>query len=181
MAGFLIFWDKPFHVGDWITLGNHYGRVGEITMRTTRLRTRNDTWVIVPNETVINQIVVNHSTNGKTRLEIPLGIGYPRAIQEAKRVILQTLESVEYVLRDPAPEVVVKHVGASGVDVVIFAWIADAKDEQPAFFLILERAKMGLDESGIGAPPPRIDLSLVSIDERIWEQAGKLMQPLKAP
>ena len=48
MAGFLIFWDKPFHVGDWITLGNHYGRVGEITMRTTRLRTRNNTWVIVP-------------------------------------------------------------------------------------------------------------------------------------
>ena len=119
---------------------------------------------------------MNHSTNGKTRLEIPLGIGYPKAIQEAKRLILQTLQSVEYVLRDPVPEVVVKNLGASGVDLVIFAWIADAKDEQPALFLILERTKMSLDESGIGALPPRMDLSLVSIEGGIWEQAGKLMQ-----
>src|SRR5262249_27381809 len=37
MAGFLILWDKPFHSGDWITLGDRYGKVEEITMRTTRL------------------------------------------------------------------------------------------------------------------------------------------------
>jgi len=54
MAGFLIFWDKPFHTDDWVTLGANYGKVTEITMRTTRLRTWNNTLVIIPNETIIN-------------------------------------------------------------------------------------------------------------------------------
>jgi len=43
MAGFLILWDKPFHSGDWITVGDKYGKVEEITMRTTRLLT----WKII--------------------------------------------------------------------------------------------------------------------------------------
>ena len=76
MAGFLIFWDKPFHVGQWITIAEHYGKIAEITMRTTRLQTRDNKWVIIPNEKVINQILINHSTNGETRLQIPVGIGY---------------------------------------------------------------------------------------------------------
>src|SRR5262249_49719405 len=53
MAGFLILWDKPFHSGDWVTLGDQYGKVEEITMRTTRLLTWSNTLIIIPNETVI--------------------------------------------------------------------------------------------------------------------------------
>ncbi|MBV9158591.1 MAG: mechanosensitive ion channel [Acidobacteriaceae bacterium] len=176
MAGFLIFWDKPFHVGNWITVGNYHGTVSQITMRTTRLRTRDNTSVIIPNETVINQIVVNHSSNGRTRLEIPLGIGYPQRIPEAKHAILEAVQSVECVLRDPAPDVVVKNLGASGVDLVIFAWIANAKDAQPTYFQILEAAKMSLDKAGIGTPPPRMDIALVAIEGGVWAEAGKLAQ-----
>lgn len=119
MAGFLIFWDKPFRVDDWVTLGEHYGRIAEITMRTTRLQTRNNTWVIIPNQTVINEILVNHSTKGETRLEVPVGIGYTEDIQEARKVILQALNSLELVLKEPAPNVVVKNLGSSTVDLVV--------------------------------------------------------------
>jgi len=72
MAGFLILWDKPFHSGDWVTLGEKYGRVEEITMRTTRLLTSNNTQIIVPNEIMINQVLVNHSSNRPIRIEVPL-------------------------------------------------------------------------------------------------------------
>jgi len=41
-------------------------------MRTTRLLTWNNTLVIIPNETIINQVLVNHSTNGRTRVEVPV-------------------------------------------------------------------------------------------------------------
>src|SRR5205809_723255 len=72
MAGFLIFWDKPFHTDDWVTLGENYGKVAKITMRTTRLLTWNNTLVIIPNETIINQVLVNHSRSGHTRVEVPI-------------------------------------------------------------------------------------------------------------
>jgi small conductance mechanosensitive channel len=64
MAGFLILWDKPFHSGDWVTLGDKYGKVEEITMRTTRLLTWNNARIIIPNQTVINEVLVNHSSMG---------------------------------------------------------------------------------------------------------------------
>lgn len=74
MAGFLILWDKPFRSGDWVTLGDKYGKVEEITMRTTRLVTWNNTWIIIPNQNVINEVLVNHSTNGPIRIEVPVSI-----------------------------------------------------------------------------------------------------------
>ena len=131
MAGFLIFWDKPFHVGDWVSLGGSDGQVAEITMRTTRLRTRNNTWIIIPNEAVINQVLVNHSTDGQTRLEVPVGIAYKEDIGMARRAILGALESVDGVMRDPAPAVVVNSLGDSSIDLLIQVWIPDAEAEKP--------------------------------------------------
>ena len=181
MAGFLIFWDKPFRVGDWVTLAEHNGKVAEITMRTTRLQTRSNTWVIIPNETVINQILVNHSTNGKTRLEIPVGIGYAEDIARARAVLVEAVANVELVLHDPSPAVVVNDLGASTVDLLVFVWIADAKDEKPVAFAVTETVKVALDKAGIEMPSPQLGLSLVDVNENVWESMPKPRQEELAP
>ncbi len=171
MAGFLIFWDKPFHVGDWVTLGDHYGKVAEITMRTTRMRTRNNTWVILPNESVINQVLVNHSTNGETRLEIPVGIAYKEDIATARKVLLEAVRVVPGVIENPPPAVVVNNLGSSSVDLIIFAWIANAEDEKPVFFRLMEAAKVSLDAVGIEIPFPHLQLFVDQIQDPVWEKA----------
>lgn len=172
MAGFLIFWDKPFHVGQWVTLGQHYGKVAEITMRTTRVQTRDNKWVIIPNATVIDQILVNHSTNGETRLQIPLGIGYKDEVSKARTVLLEAVQQVNYVLSNPSPAVVLADLGASTVDLLLFVWIANAEDEKPAFFAVLERAKSALEEAGIELPSPQLDLTVRSIERPVLEEAA---------
>ncbi len=173
MAGFLIFWDKPFHVNDWITLADHNGRVAEITMRTTRLQTRRNTWVIIPNEKVINEVLVNHSRNGETRIDIPVGIAYAQDIAKARQAILSAISRVDKVLADPAPSVVVNDFGASTVDLLVFAWIADAKDEKPVSFAIAEAIKTGLDAAGIEIPFTQLDLNVSSVNKNVWEQVAK--------
>jgi len=55
IAGFLVFWDRPFQIGDYITTQGRYGRVQEITMRTTRIRTMENTYVIIPNKQIIGE------------------------------------------------------------------------------------------------------------------------------
>jgi small conductance mechanosensitive channel len=177
MAGFLIFWDKPFHVGQWVTLGEHYGKVAEITMRTTRVQTRDNKWVIIPNATVIDQILVNHSTNGETRLQIPVGIGYQDEIPKARAAILDALQHVSYVLKSPAPAVVVNDLGSSTVDLLVFAWIGDAQDEKPAFFAVVEAVKLALDNAGVEMPAPQLDLTLKAVASRVWENSpARLLQ-----
>ncbi len=172
MAGFLIFWDKPFHVEQWVTLGDHYGKVAEITMRTTRLQTRDNKWVIIPNATVIDQILINHSTNGETRLQVPVGIGYEQEIPKARAVILDALRHVKYVLESPAPAVVVNDLGSSSVDLLVLAWVADAQDEKPAFFAVMEALKLALDGAGIELPFPQLDLTVKSVREGVWKAAS---------
>ncbi len=163
MAGFLIFWDKPFHVGEWVTLADHYGCVAEITMRSTRVQTRDNRWVIIPNATVIDQIMINHSAHGETRLQIPVGIGYADDIAKARAVILNVCARADYVLKKPEPLVAVNELAASSVNLLVFAWIADAANEKPAFFALIEAVKTALDEAGVEMPWPQMDLRLRSI------------------
>lgn len=67
IAGFLIFWDRPFKVGDFITTEEKYGEVREITMRTTRIRTMENTYVVIPNKQIIGDTLVNRKrTTGST-------------------------------------------------------------------------------------------------------------------
>ena len=173
MAGFLIFWDKPFHVGDWVTLGDHYGKVGEITMRTTRVQTRDNKWVIIPNATVIDQIMINHSANGETRLQIPIGIGYADDLSKARSVILDVCAHADYVLKKPSPAVVLNDFGASTVDLIAFAWIADAANEKPHFFALIEAIKLALDKAGVELPNPQMDLTLRAVAPQLLAQFQK--------
>lgn len=173
MAGFLIFWDKPFHVGQWITVGDNYGKVAEITMRTTRVQTRDNKWVMIPNATVIDQVLINHSANGETRLQIPVGIDYSADIPNARAVILAAVQRLDYVLKSPPPAVVVNDFGASSVDLLVFVWIRNAEDEKPAFFAVIEAVKLGLDAAGIQIPFPQMDLSLRSVEPRVWDAAAE--------
>jgi small conductance mechanosensitive channel len=176
MAGFLIFWDKPFHVGDWISLGGSEGQVAEVTMRTTRLRTRNNTWIIIPNEAVINQVLVNHSTNGQTRLEVPVGIAYKEDIGAARRVLLEAMESLDGVMRDPEPMVVVNRLGDSSVDLLIQVWIPDAEVEKPMFFRVLETAKVALDRADIEIPFPHLQVFVDAVNKCVWQGAAEMVQ-----
>lgn len=144
MAGFLIFWDQPFLADEWVTLGDNYGKVAEITLRTTRLLTWNNTWVIIPNQTVINQVVVNHSRSQKTRIEVPITLPMQEDIDALRRNLMEAVREVEDVMKDPPPAIVIKSLNPPNMDIVVHAWVADAAKERPAFFRILEAAKPAL-------------------------------------
>jgi small conductance mechanosensitive channel len=141
MAGFLILWDKPFHSGDWVTVGDKYGKVEEISMRTTRLLTWNNTRVIIPNETVINQVLVNHSSNGRIRMEVPISLPPKVDVSAARKAIVEKVRNVEGVISDPAPDVVVNSVSSGSIDLLIYAWVESAGEELPVRFKILEASK----------------------------------------
>jgi len=174
IAGFMIFWDKPFEVGDWITVADQYGQASSITLRSTRIRTLNNTYVVIPNKSVIDEVLINHSKHGATRIEIPVGIAYKENIPDAKEVILKKMAEIEGILKDPAPDVVVTQLGASSVDMFVRVWIGDAKDEKPVFFKVMEESKLALDAAGIEIPYHHLQLFIENVEDRVWEKAMQL-------
>jgi len=175
IAGFLIFWDKPFHVGDYVTVMDQYGRVVEITMRTTRIR--QNTYVVIPNKHIIDSVLVNHTKHGEIRVEIEIGIAYKESIPEARRVLLEAVSKVEGLLHDPAPDVVVKQTGASSVDLIVRVWINDAHIERRSYYATMEACKLALDEAGIQIPFPHLQLFVDSVEERVWKRVAGLVGP----
>lgn len=175
IAGFLIFIDKPFLVGDWVRVADLYGRVFTITLRTTRIRTRANTYVVIPNKKIIDEVLVNHSKHGSTRVSVPIGIAYKESIPAAREALLQAVAGIEDILTDPAPDVVVTACGSSSVDLDVRVWVDDAGLERPTFHLVMERCKLALDRAGIQIPYPHLQLFVDSVEERVWTRTAELI------
>lgn len=173
IAGFLIFIDKPFGVGDWITVADQYGEVTNITMRSTRIRTRRNTFVVIPNKTIIDTVLVNHSQRGVTRVDVAIGIAYKESISRAREVLLEAVRHVEGVLSEPPPDLVVTELGASSINMNIRVWIQEALSEQPVYFRVLEASKVALDEAGIEIPYHHMQLFIESVEDRVWQKLSR--------
>ncbi len=170
IAGFLIFWDRPFEVGHWVTTAQgKYGEVRNITMRTTRIRTLENTFVVLPNKQIIGDMLVNHSMYGRMRLNVPVGIAYKEDIREARRVILEALSELDLVMKNPAPDVVATELGNSSVNLLVRVWMSDAKDERAVHFATIEACKLALDAAGIQIPFPHLQLFVDDVRPNVWQ------------
>jgi small conductance mechanosensitive channel len=174
IAGFLIFWDRPFKVGDFITTEEKYGEVREITMRTTRIRTMENTYVVIPNKQIIGDTLVNHSMYGEVRVNVPVGIAYKEQIADARRVLLPVAQRIPGVVTSPGPEVVATALGASSVDLEVRVWTDDPALERRLHLQVLEASKSALDEAGIQIPFPHLQLFVDDVSERVWAGASRL-------
>lgn len=173
IAGFLIFWDKPFQVDDFITVQDRYGQVTEITMRSTRIRTPQNTFVVIPNKHVIDTVVVNHTKHGAIRVDVPIGIAYKEYIPEARRVMLEAIADDPDILDDPPADVVTTVLNSSSVDLLLRVWIDDAALEMPIFYRALEAAKLALDAAGIQIPYPHLQLFMERAEEPVWRELSR--------
>jgi small conductance mechanosensitive channel len=174
IAGFFIFIDKPFRVGDYLTYQNEYGRVEEITIRSTRIRTQDNTYVVIPNQKIINDILVDHSTNGDTRIVIPVGIAYKESIEKAREAILKKVAMIDGVVDRPAPDVVVDQLGDSSVKLLVRVWIRDASIERRVYFATTEMTKKALDEAGIEIAFPHLQLFVDDVKDSVIEKISKI-------
>jgi len=160
VAGFTILWDRPFHLGDNVTVASTYGQVKNIGLRTTRIVTPERVDVILPNKTVINEKIFNHTRNPHLRLNIPVGIGYGEDIGAARRALLEAVDGHPELAADPPSKVVVKELAASTVNLELRVWLRDPHKEREVFFDLLELVKATLDKAGIEIPFPQQTLHL---------------------
>lgn len=177
IAGFLVFWDRPFSIGDYITTQDRYGCVTEITMRTTRIRTMENTFVVIPNKQIIGDMLVNHSMYGAIRINVPIGIAYKESIAHARAVLVPVLQQLPGVLAEPPVQVVAEGLGASSVDLQARVWIDDAAIERPIRFAVVEAAKGALDEAGIEIPFPHLQLFIEDIRDPAAQKLLALGRP----
>jgi len=177
IAGITLLIERPFRIGDWVNINGQDGKVVKIALRTTWLRTRDNIFTMIPNDSVASSDIVNFSAEGITRLNFIVGIAYKESVEKAREVILPVLLAHKEVLHDKSlePRVRLENLGASSVDLKIQIWITqDNLDVQPRIIGELrEQVKNALDAAGIEIPFPHLQ---VHIDGAMGLQP--LLEPL---
>lgn len=132
-AGLAIQIEKPFRVGQWVSIGAHEGRVEEVTWRATKLHTKMGQFLIVPNSIVAKDVILNYSEPVvPTRVEVTVGVSYLTAPHEVKEAIGRALDNAPLVNRTPAPLVTIDAFSASSIDYGIRFWIDDYATDRVA-------------------------------------------------
>lgn len=131
IAGLAIQVDRPFKVGHWITVGSFEGAVTEITWRATKLRTKAGNLVVVPNNIVSKEAINNYSEpEAPTRLHVEVGVSYDTPVNVTRAALLSAVGQARFVLKTPAPEVLLIDFAASALTYRVWFWISDfSKDE----------------------------------------------------
>jgi small conductance mechanosensitive channel len=146
IASVMIFWDKPFKVGDWVTLNDHYGQVKRVTFRSTRILKPNGDIISTPNTSVIGTQLINHSLNPINWVNVPLSIPDSLPIEKVRAALLETVKGDERLATSPAPKVVIDSIDPGVVKIFLSFCIKDEALQSDLLQDYLEKAKNALDK-----------------------------------
>lgn len=127
-SGVFILSDQPYKIGDYIVLGTgERGEVVAIGIRSTRILTRDDVEITIPNSIMGNTSVTNESGGPykKTRITTNVGVAYGSDIDKVRKILMDIAEENEDVQRKPEPRVRVRGFGPSSVDFALLTWVKE--------------------------------------------------------
>lgn len=165
VSGFAILLDDSVHIGDVVTIDNHYGVVSELRFRYMILRKLDGTEVVIPHEILMATAVINHSyTDRKGRITMPIQVSYESDLELAMAIIKDAASAHVRVLDAPPPEVLLKGFGENGIDLNLAFWIIDPEEgyarlQSDLYLDIWHQFK----KRGIVVPYPHREIRLQSV------------------
>jgi len=127
-SGVFILADTPYKVGDYVVLDRgDRGKVTHIGLRSTRILTRDDVEITVPNSIIGNTTIINQSggPSKKLRIRLKVGVAYGTDIDLVRSILLSIATEDQYVCQSPEPRVRFRLFGASSLDFELLCWVED--------------------------------------------------------
>lgn len=159
ISGILIFWDRPFVIGDLVEVGGQYGRVDKITLRSTRIVTVDGRMLAVPNTTIINTTVASYTNFPNIRLEIDVTVAVTEDIDRIRHILQELVRSDRDFMENPPPAVVVKSLNDYNVALQLRVWLGDERKHISKSLELRERVFKTLTAAGVEMPYETIQLA----------------------
>jgi small-conductance mechanosensitive channel len=162
-AGLFILADAPYKLGDFINLDSgERGQVTQIGLRSTRLLTRDDVEITVPNSVIANAKIINE-TGGpweKERLRVKVGVAYGSDLDQVRSVLLDIAQSHPLVQEEPEPRVRLRGLGDSALEFELLGWIDEPVLRGRVLDSLYEQVYKRFLAEGIEIPFPQRELHL---------------------
>ncbi len=160
-AGFFIIADAPYKLGDYVVLDSgERGEVTKVGIRSTRLLTRDDVEITIPNSSIANAKIMNESGGRwmKYRIRIKVGVAYGSDVHQVVEVLEATAREHSQVCLDPAPRVRMRGFGDSSLDFELLCWIERPVLRGAVSHDLYMAVYDALNKNGIEIPFPQRDL-----------------------
>jgi len=167
-AGVFILADAPYKIGDYVVLeSGERGKVTHIGIRSTRLLTRDDVEVTIPNSIMGNTRVVNESggPHEKFRSRVQVSVAYGSDIDQVREVLMSVATDDPGVCEDPEPRVRFRTFGASGLDFELLCWIDNPELRGRVLDALNSAVYKRFMEAGIEIPFSKHDLYIKQMPE----------------
>lgn len=168
VSGFIILMDKSLHMGDIVTISSYYGVVKELRSRYIILRKQDGTEIIIPNEMMITDVVINHTSAAyKAKIPVSVQVSYESDLDLAIKLLKEIGRAHERTIKDEAAvDVTIKSFGESGIDLLLAVWVvnpeeATAKLQSDIYYAIWQRFKA----NHIDIPYPVRDVRVIATAE----------------
>ncbi|MBA3013783.1 MAG: mechanosensitive ion channel family protein [Proteobacteria bacterium] len=160
ISALFIFWDRPFVIGDLVEINGQYGRVADVTMRSTRIVTTDGKMLAIPNTVIINTTVAFYTNFPHLRLDIAITVGTGENLGHVRRLLLDIVKNNTQYLTDPAPVVVVTALNDYNVALELRVWIVEEQKHIAMKHELREKIFLTLRENKIDMPFETLQVSL---------------------
>ena len=169
LSGVAIVADTPYKIGDYVVLDSgERGQVTNLGMRSTRLLTRDDVEITVPNAVIANATITNESGGPwvKHRIRVPVGVAYGSDVDEVCSVLEGIARDLPAIVDNPAPRVRMRGLGDSSLDFELLGWIDHPELRGRVRHDLLMNVYKTLNQKGIEIPFPQSDIHVIDLPER---------------
>ena len=124
ISGWILMWERPIRIGDFLEIGEKSGTVEAINTRSTRIRRTDGVHMLLPNSFLLENTVVNWTLiDKKTRSTVRVGVAYGSPVLRVRELMLQATNEQSAMLADPAPSVIFEDFGDNSLVFDVYFWI----------------------------------------------------------
>lgn len=159
-GGVSVFVDRPYKIGDYINLDSgERGEVVDIGIRSTRIQTRDDIQIIIPNSAIAAAKIINESAPKPSfRARIQVSVAYGSDLNLVEKLLLDAAAANELVVDKPPSRVRFRTFGDSGLNFELLCWLADPRDRGRAVHELNRAVYDSFNRHGVIIPFPQLDL-----------------------
>lgn len=172
-SGMMILFFKPFDEGDVVDAGGVSGTVVSMNLVSTTIKTFDNKKMLVPNNSIWNNVITNATGVSERRVDMEFGIGYDDDIDRAHQILEEIITSHPKVLAEPAPTIRMHALADSSMNFIARPW-AKTGDYWEVYWDVTKEVKKRFDAAGIGIPFPQRDVHLYIEDSKAKAKVAKL-------
>ena len=179
-AGIALHFEESLKIGDWITVGSQEGEIEELRWRSIKIRTRDRSLVLIPNQTAAKEVVVDFGAAPQTfSARIQVGLSYDTPPDRAIDALLQAARETPGILSDPEPLAFLEEFSDSAITYAIRLWLSDCARRDRILGEYRRRLWYRLQRQSIGIPFPIRDVR-ISRQPQAQPQTQTVLQIMEA-